>query len=239
MELKLQFDILPQPDLVTCGPTCLDAIYRYYEDALPLQQVIAEIPQLDTGGTLAVYLACHALRRGYTATLYTYNIQIFDPTWFLIPGCDIGEKLQAQLKYKDSHRLRVATAAYLEYLELGGQLRYVDLKPGLIHKYLTHHQPILTGLSATYLYNDAREFGPRCTPDDVRGEPAGHFVVLCGYSRKNRQILVADPLHTNPLAKATKYWCDVDRVISAILLGIVTYDANLLILKPKEQEEES
>lgn len=233
MELKLLFDIQPQPDDWTCGPTCLHAIYRYYGDLMPLSQVIAEVPMLETGGTLAVNLACHALKRGYSALLYTYNVQMFDPTWFAAPGCDLREKLIAQQQHKDSPKLHLATQSYLEYLQLGGRIRFVDLQPGLIRKYLMDHIPILTGLSSTYLYREAREYGPNDVPDDVRGEPAGHFVVLCGYSRMKRKVQVADPLHPNPLARSTKYWVGVNRVIASILLGIVTYDANLLILKPK------
>ena len=40
MEAKLQFDILPQPDDCTCGPTCLHAVYRYFGDEIPLTQVV-------------------------------------------------------------------------------------------------------------------------------------------------------------------------------------------------------
>ena len=64
METRLKLDILPQPDNMTCGPTCLHALYRYYGDDLLLEDVIEQVPSLEGGGTLAVLLACHALRRG-------------------------------------------------------------------------------------------------------------------------------------------------------------------------------
>ena len=60
METKLRVDILPQPDDNSCGPTCLHALYRYYGDELPLDQVLAEVPMLESGGTLDVLLANHA-----------------------------------------------------------------------------------------------------------------------------------------------------------------------------------
>ena len=84
MTSKMHFalEILPQPDQFTCGPTCLQAVYRYFGDSVPLPKVIDEIPQLEDGGTLAVVMACHALARGYQATIYTYNVNVFDPTWF-------------------------------------------------------------------------------------------------------------------------------------------------------------
>lgn len=232
MELELKVDILPQPDDLTCGPTCLHAIYSYFGDDLPLPQVIQEVPQLESGGTLVVHLACHALKRGYEATIYTYNLQLFDPTWFHPGRYDLAERLLAQREVKDSPRLHLSTDAYLEFLALGGEIRFEDLNTGLIRRFLTRGVPILTGLSATYLYRDPREYGPRCIDDDIRGFPAGHFVLLCGYSRFNREVLVADPFQTNPLFRRNKYWLNVERVTGAVLLGIVTYDANLLILQP-------
>ncbi|MCO6437805.1 MAG: C39 family peptidase [Phycisphaerae bacterium] len=227
----LPLDILPQPDDVTCGPTCLHAVYDYFGESLPLKNVIAEVTGLEEGGTLAVFLAVHALRRGYSASIYTYNLQLFDPTWFAQPGTDIAAKLKAQSEAKSDKRLQVATGGYLEYLKLGGKILFEDLTAALIRKYLTRGVPILTGLSSTYLYRGIREFGPKCDDDDIRGAPVGHFVVLCGYDRKHRQVMVADPMHPNPMATTHVYSVGMDRLLGAILLGIVTYDANLLILE--------
>ena len=36
--------------------------------------------RMEHGGTFAVFLACDALRKGYCATIYTYNLMVFDPT---------------------------------------------------------------------------------------------------------------------------------------------------------------
>src|SRR5258708_4515449 len=126
METKLQVEILPQPDDFTCGPTCLHALYRYFGDRLPLEQVIAEVPVLDNRRTLDVLLANHALGRGYSACIYTYNVQMFDPTWFSREGIDLAERLRTQLEHKDSPRLRIATEAYLLYLRRGGELRFEE-----------------------------------------------------------------------------------------------------------------
>ena len=232
METEFQFDILPQPDETTCGPTCLHAVYRYYGYDISLDQVIDECPQLGEGGTLGVLLGCHALRRGFPATIFTYNLQVFDPTWFKPPLGRLSAKLQAQMDAKDAPKLHTATNAYLEFLERGGEIFMEDLTATLIRRYVKRQVPVLTGLSATYLYRDPREIGPPCQPDDVRGSPAGHFVVLCGYDAPTRGVLVADPLMPNPFATGQHYVVGVDRVICAILLGILTYDANLLIIEP-------
>lgn len=238
MESKLRLDILPQPDDATCGPTCLQAVYRYYGDDITLKQVIDQVRILEGGGTLEVLLACHALKRGYRATIYTYNLHIFDPSWFEGPHVNLAVKLQAQLTGKRKRKLAVATDAYLEYLRLGGRIRFHDLNSGLIRKYLKRGVPILCGLSATYLYHCPREIQPRpdhpgMEYDDVHGSPTGHFVVLCGYDRETRRALVADPLGQNPLGAGGHYYeVDLDRLVGAILLGIMTYDGNFLILDP-------
>lgn len=233
MKTKLKLQIQRQPDDTTCGPTCLHAVYRYFGDELPLASVIREIPQLPGGGTLGVMLANHALHRGYRATIYSYNIRMFDPTWFALPPEEFTRKLARQARHKRREKLQIATAAYTEFLQLGGSLKMRDLTPRLLRKYLDRGTPILTGLSSTYLYQTFREYGPTMIDDDLRGHPSGHFVVLRGYDRAERSVFVADPLESNPYSRDHQYELGIDRVINAILLGIITDDANLIILEPR------
>jgi hypothetical protein len=233
--LHLPVRMLPQPDETTCGPTCLHAVYRYWGEEEPLADVIDRARRLERGGTFAVFLACDALRRGYAATIYTYNLMVFDPTWFR-PGVDIAERLGRQREVKSDARLGHATEGYLEFLERGGRLRFTDLSRPLIRGLLRRGLPILTGLSSTFLYRTAREYGPDDRPDDVRGTPGGHFVVMAGYDRQARAVLVADPYGPHPYGPSHEYWINIDRVIGAVLLGIVTHDANLLVISPKRAD---
>ncbi len=226
---RLKLEVLPQPDSVTCGPTCLHAVYRYFGDSISLEEVIDQVTVLPAGGTLAVLLGCHALRRGYSAEIYTYNLQVFDPTWFR-GRADLVALLEAQRRVKSDPKLQLATNAYLDFLRLGGRIKYEPLSAGLLRRFLNREIPILTGLSATYLYDCAREY--RDEYDNVRGEPMGHFVVLSGYDREKREVRVSDPLHDNPRYKKRYYSVSTERLLASILLGIVTYDANLLIVGP-------
>ncbi len=223
--------MLPQPDDTTCGPTCLQAVYAYHGDDVPLQDLINEVPKLKTGGTLGVLLGIDALRRGYHATLYTYNLHVFDPTWFDLPPEDLVERLAEQARVKHSSKLRTACRGYMRFLRLGGQLKFDVLRPSLLRRYLNQNLPILTGLSSTYLYQSIREHGEHDLEDDVRGFPQGHFVVLCGYDRKKRNVLVADPLESNPHSPSRRYSVSLDRVLASILLGVLTYDGNLLVIE--------
>ncbi|MCE9544431.1 MAG: C39 family peptidase [Planctomycetia bacterium] len=233
MEGLLKLDILPQPDNVTCGPTCLHAVYRYYNRDVPLDELIPSIPQLDEGGTLAVLLGCDALKRGFNATIYTADLQVFDPTWFGPHGHPLSQRLRQQAAIKGSPRLKMTTEGYLDFLQRGGSIRMRDFTTALLRSYLKRGMPILTGVSATYLYGCSRENSATGEADDVRGEPAGHFVVLYGYHRASRSVMVADPLQSNPLGPEHYYQISADRVIRAILLGILTYDANMLVIEPR------
>ncbi len=236
MPSRLSLEILPQPDDTTCGPTCLHAVYGFHGLRLPLDQVIREVVPLESRGTLAVLLACHALEQGFRAVIYTYNLHVFDPSWFRPDAPPLADQLRAQAREKTDQKLQFATEAYLRFLSLGGELRFRELTTELIRGHLRKNRPILTGLSATYLYGTPREIGDEPTEyDSIRGTPAGHFVVLCGYDPEARKILVADPLLENPHApSAHHYWVGIQRVLGAILLGVLTYDANFLVVKPLE-----
>ena len=232
MKRTLDFDISAQPNDVTCGPTCLHAIYRYHGENVSLDEVIAGVKTLEDGGTIASQLAIHALKKGYKASIYSYNMNIFDPTWHDLPMEKMVQKLVAQREAKNDPKLSFATDAYLEFFALGGKLRFVDLTPALIRGYVKRGIPILTGLSSTYLYQTIRERKEDNVDDDIRGYPAGHFVVIHGYNMSRGAVVVADPFRHNPARKGQRYEVNLYRLVCAILLGIVTYDSNLLIIEP-------
>jgi hypothetical protein len=220
-------NILAQPTDESCGATCLHAIYKYYGIPVELGTLIEEIPVLETGGTLAVILGTNALEKGFKATIYTYNLQVFDPTWFQ-EGVDLADKIRKQMKAKKKAKIHFASLAYLKFLELGGSILFDELDSQLLRTYLDRHIPILTGLNATYLYRWPREFENE--DDDIKGKSMGHFVVLYGYDKANEKVLIADPLLDNPFSQH-RYPVNIDRVINSILLGILTYDANFLVIE--------
>lgn len=241
MKTEIKLDIQAQPDDVTCGPSCLYSMYRYLGDkTISLRQVMDQIERLDHGGTLIEVLACHGLRRGLHATIYSYHVDLLDPTWFAEDGGVhdpewVAERLAQQLiAKKGDQRMRLATRAMQEFLRLGGDLRMEDLTPGLIARVLNSGTPILAGLSSTYLYQVSREIPETNEDDDVKGEPQGHFVMLVGYAPGKREVLVADPLSHNPPYHTAKYRISIDRLVNAVMLGAITHDANLLVLTPPE-----
>lgn len=218
-----------QPDDFTCGPTSLQAVYAYFGEMLELAEILEDIPFLEEGGTLAVHLGVDALRRGYSARVHSYNLQVFDPSWAGYTMPELDEALAARARAKADPRMLESIDAYRAFLQAGGVVDLTDISPSLLRGYFNRRLPVLAGLSATYLYASQRERveWDRMVLDDVAGEPQGHFVVLCGFEEGH--VIVADPFKENPSGDH-HYPVEVTRLIHAILLGVLTYDGNLLIL---------
>lgn len=234
----IKVPIRKQPDDVTCGPTCLHSIYEFHNDRTALEQVIREVPMLENGGTYASRLGVHALKRGYVAEIWSFNVNIFDPTWFGLPRDQLFEKLKLQRHAKKQRKLRTASDGYMEFLQNGGVLRFDDLTPELLVSCLQGPRPVIAGLSATYLYKSSREDPKTSEHNDIKGRPSGHFVVLTGIDTETKTVHISDPYFPNTLSDQNTYTISINRVINSILLGVMTYDANLLLIKRKDVPNE-
>jgi hypothetical protein len=225
--------ILPQPDDTTCGPTSLHAVYQFHGMDVSLQEVIQSVDSLPDGGTLAVMLGIDALNKGFKARIFSYNLKMFDPSWEHCSNAELVELLEQQLKYKAGKRFTRATRAYQNFLRMGGEIILHYMHRDVLESYLTKDVPILTGLNATYLYNSKREYTDRKNRSvyhDLKGVPTGHFVVVSGMEQET--VFVADPFKENPISGDSYYKVDLNRLINAILLGSMTYDANMLVILP-------
>ncbi|MGJ8697275.1 MAG: C39 family peptidase [Verrucomicrobiaceae bacterium] len=237
--VSFSFEIGRQPNDTTCGPTCLQAVYRYYGLPVEMDDLLRDIPTLEHGGTLTVMLGLHALRHGFQATLYTYNLRFFDPSWFSPePIVDLAAKLRTQVRIHPDGKRNLAAQAYLEFIQLGGKVIMEDLSPDLLIRHLSRKQPILTGLSSTWLYQSKREHPVTCLEDDIHGAPAGHFVVINGYNPSTHEAHIADPFEYSAKT-GQRYSVPLMRLTNAVLLGILTYDANLLVIQPCDQHAHS
>lgn len=217
-----------QPDDVTCGPTCLAKVYQYYGFTRTIDAIVAETPRNPDGGTLAVNLGISAMHHGFRPTIYPFGLRVFDPTWGRLSRAALVDRLRARAEAVESVKLGRAVTAYMQYLELGGRVQFRDPSADLLVGILRRGDPILTGLSATFLYGTAREHEDRY--DDVAGHSSGHFVVVCGYRPRSDRFVVTDPFRNVPLSRTGRYTVNADRLLAAILLGDQTFDAVLLTL---------
>ncbi len=225
-----RFWVERQPTPTSCGPTCLHAIYRWFGQDVSIEELIESVPSLDEGGTLAIHMGIDALARGYRTDFYSCNLRVLDPSWF--PGTQalLIEKLSLSKKVRRKRKERFELEALELYVRNGGNLYMEALTRSLLRKHLLLDRPILAGLSATFLYREAREVPETGKPDDIGGKSEGHFVVLHGYEPSTKMVTVHDPYHQAPFPGDHRYAVHIDRLINAILLGVLTHDANILVI---------
>ncbi|MAF92763.1 MAG: C39 family peptidase [Bdellovibrionota bacterium] len=231
-DLKFDIALNPQPTDTSCGPTCLHGIYRYLEIPKSHEDLIDTISYTEGGGTLGVNLGLHAIEQGLEVQIFTHNLKVFDPSWFDLDQKQMAEKLRAQAKFKKGTKTAEASLKYAEFIDLGGEISFAELDEKFLYKVMENNGPVICGLSASYLYMSKREINETCLEDDVKGYPQGHFVVLSGISAEKDMVEITDPLKTNPLDKGQqKYWIRSRHLINSILIGVITYDANILSFK--------
>lgn len=230
--MKLDLHVSRQRDDESCGITCLQAIYDYYSHPTTLDKLKHEIEHWQTGGTVAVNLARHALSHGFAAEIYTYNIKIFDPTWNALEPKELALKLRQRSRKIRSIKQKKVIGFYQDFLKKGGVLKFDDLNEDLLTKLFQRHKPIICGLSATYLYQNMRET-PDNQEDDIIGQPVGHFVVVTGWDPNSRTVTIQDPLVQNPLSETGTYKLPFTKFSNAVMMGILTYDENLLVIAKK------
>jgi Peptidase C39 family len=227
--IDLPVEVDQQPDDESCGITCLQALYRYHHHHVGLDQLRGEVHHWQTGGTITVNLARNAIDHGFSATIYSYNIQIFDPTWRSLPVDELIDKLKLRHRRIRSKKQKKVIAFYLDFLRKGGKVRFDDLDEPLYDRLFADRTPMIVGLSATYLYQSIRET-PDCDDDDIVGNPVGHFVVVAGWDSATRTVLIQDPLQRNPISASGTYTLPFTRFSNAVMLGALTYDENMLVL---------
>ncbi len=221
--MKLHFTVPQQPDDESCGITCLQAVYEHYgfeTSAEALQHQVVHWRK--TGGTVGVNLGRHALAHGFSAEIYTYNIKVFDPTWRDLPRDEIRAKLKLRQRRIRSSRQKKEIGFYLDFIKHGGVVRFDDLDEALFRRLFASKQPVICGLSATYLYQSIREL-PNNQENDVIGNPVGHFVVVSAYDAEKHEVQIHDPLRQHPLSATGTYSLPLPEIQQRGDAGILTY----------------
>lgn len=232
-QARLDFQIFPQPSATSCGPACLQSVYSWYGLETDLQDLINTVPSVGGGGTLAVNLGLDALARGFKTVLYSCNLRVLDPSWFPGKRKYLVEKLAASREVRSSAKEKAELASLEQYVARGGKLVMTALTRSLLRKHLRKGEPLLTGLSATFLYGHPREMPDTGETDDLRGESEGHFVILHGFDRNINTVTVHDPYPHSPFGEQLHYPVHIDRLLNSILLGVLTHDANILVIKKR------
>lgn len=224
----------PQPDDVSCGPTCLSAVYNFFGMPIPIEQVRKGVTMVPGGGTSAAYLGLDAMARGFATQIHVYDLNLFDPTWSGLDAKDITAKIQERMANMNLNEYaKVMYDGYIKFLDKGGKIVMEDITPDTLKRVFDGGAPILACVSDTWLYRSMRDYTTKenkAVDDDIKGDPEAHFIVLHGM--EGNDILVADPYAKNPLGPDSYYRISYNKFLHALLLGVLTLDANLLIITP-------
>jgi len=229
----------PQPNDSSCGPTCLHAVYRHLGIEIELSDLVHTIQPVAGGGTIAANLGIDALNRGFKAHLHCFDLRIFDPSWFELNRLELASKVRQTLPYQTG-KLQACIQAHLEFLELGGTIGFGDLNPSLLGGYIKRQIPVIAGVSASWLYRSPREREEHgsVVEDDIAGRASGHFVVVTGYRSDSAIFTLSDPwpqrrFESQNLSYEVSTWC----LYSSILLGVESFDGNLLVIENQRPPE--
>lgn len=66
--------------------------------------------------------------------------------------------------------------------------------------------------------------------DEWMGAATGHFIIIQGYDTADETLYIADPYAPHPLSNDHYYKTSFSHWLHAHLLGIVSYDAELLVI---------
>lgn len=238
-----EFEIPKQTDGVSCGPTSLYAVYRHYGLDVTLEQVSKDVERMPNQGTLDAFLGIDALKRGMTATIVSSNIGVLDPSWKGMEGDALAAKLESYrntMNAAGKYTEATVADAYARFVRMGGVLQVMSAMPtqtcckvnipcGFTFNKFDENLPAICGLSYTALFHETREDDATNEVTDM-GRPVGQFVVVTGKPCWDYYD-IADPWDG---PRGQHYSLCYDELDRAILLGTLTNDGGILIVKPKK-----
>lgn len=217
----------------TCGPSALQQILAYYGVKKSLNEILKNFKMYEYG-TWDFDLLSYVLRLGFKAEITTYNLDIFDPTWFKLSRKKLIKKLKSRLKYaKPFHKQGIRSC--IRFLELGGRIRFKIITEKIIKDYLRKKIPVIACFCFTALWKCKRAYskktkkGYKSISNDIRGVPEGHFIVISGYAKD--KFFVTDPSYNIPVSKTGKYSVPIKDLIAYILMKDY---GNICVIKPKK-----
>lgn len=187
--MELNFSLNSKPYYQNCGLKCLDALFQYYR----IDKTPKDLIKKDTNKPLWISdLGSLVLGAGLPVTLFTYSQKIFRPEWFNFSKQKIFAKLRKREKNLLIDRAR---RSILDFLKLGGKLKFEVLNAERLKYYIKNKKPVLLAASSSIIHH--------------RFMLSGHFVVLIGYDKKFFIIL-------NPgRRKVTKEKINIDLLLYA------------------------
>lgn len=230
----MRLNILPQINHQLSGAETLRGIYAYYGEDISMDDLVVSTTRFSNRRLRPLALAIDALERGYAVTVHCCDTRIFDLSWMGLVSSELKEKLEYHKSKADSVHLTQTFDAYIQILEKGGTIDLSEINRAVIRKAVELKAPIIAAVSATHLFHSKREYldsKDRPVLDDAKGKTAGHLVAVTAWVGK--EITLHDPYLANPITGKAKYKVYISRLMRSILLGVLSYDAQMVVITKK------
>jgi len=218
-----------------CVQASATALLNYFGVAKTFDQVKAEVPvyidsQGKIRGTSIGHMATYLIKQGFSATIHTVDIQIFDRSWNELSNHELVDRLhkrQPYLKHPeyDAEILAAMVDGYIQFLTAGGQLSMSLIDEAYLYQLLAK-SPFLAVISFNFLNQTAKyvlgKANDKPIPDSIKGAPGTHMVAVMGY--QDHQFQIMDPDYEFGGLR----WVDSNLLVGCIYLAETDYDSMVI-----------
>ncbi len=141
-------------------------------------------------GTWSPYIGIYAMKLGYNVEIFTYDVSLFDPTWFNLSNKSLIKKLKIAIKKIKDKDKKFGVRGYIDFLREGGKLTFKIPTKKILIKFLKKKIPPMAFVNSTAYYKRKRKDFKAGKRSEF-GEVGGHCIVISGY--KNGKFIVTDP----------------------------------------------
>ena len=237
MKTKLYDVPLIKQGLQNCVQASAAQILNFYGINKSIKDIQKEVPVYISKngkplGTSLGHIAAYFATLGFSVTLHTVDVEIFDQSWGKISQKKLIENLKKRRPFVkharyDNDALDVIFDGYLSLLKLGGNIKLPLLNKKYIENLLANG-PVYAVVSYNFL-NSSPKFSldkhNKLTEDSIKGEPATHAIVLAGLNEDKFLIVDPDEIYGG------KRWISSERLIGSIYLAETDFDCLLITLR--------
>lgn len=220
-----------------CGPTVLSAVLNHFNIAVSPDEISNNLRYFtEEHGTFITCLGMYALEKNLDATIYTYDLDVFDLTWN--NGTDELlyhlNKMLLKCNTEDEMK-RLAIQYYIEFLKNGGHIEICPDFNFTFNNIFSKERAVIAGVSSQILYRGSRinDNGDY----DIYGKQEGHFIIAEPAVNASYMGIVdiSDPYGLKSKYGKLNYSITFDTFVQAVLQSTHTHDgAWLEITKQKE-----
>lgn len=221
-----------RPSITSCSPAALSILLSHYGIDAPVDEISKQVPQVENNegqirGHINQQMATWCISQGFNVVLYTFDCQVIDQSWSVLPKEGILEQLDSRRHGWIVPSLgKDWTIAYAEsYVDFIVERGELVIKPSattsLLYDLLAKG-PVITCVSYSTLYGKGRtridDEVEKTILDDIDGQAMNHTIVIYGNDDQGR-FLVADPCEKPGLQVI-----DPERMIAAISTAQIECD---------------